>query len=66
MKANILSVVIIARDEEKKIGDAIRSALWADEVLVINHGSFDKTVSISEKAGARVITFPRDKEANFS
>lgn len=61
-----LSVIIVARDEERKIGGAIKSAKWADEVLVVDHGSNDKTASISEKGGARVITITRNKSANYS
>lgn len=50
-----ISAVIIARDEEAKIGNAIRSVLWADEVLVVDSGSVDETRSIAESLGARVI-----------
>jgi len=32
--SNLLSVVIIAKNEEKFIGDAIKSAEFADEILI--------------------------------
>src|SRR2546421_3991469 len=51
-----ISVVIIAGNEEEKIGDAIRSVAWADEVLVIDSESTDRTRGIAESMGARVIT----------
>lgn len=51
-----ISAVIIAGNEEEKIGDAIRSVDWADEVLVIDSESADRTREISEKLGARVIS----------
>lgn len=50
-----ISAVIIAGNEEEKIGDAIRSVDWADEVLVIDSESTDRTREIAEGMGARVI-----------
>jgi glycosyltransferase involved in cell wall biosynthesis len=51
-----ISAVIIAFDEEAKIGDAIRSLNWADEVLVVDGESTDSTKRIAEELGARVVT----------
>ena len=53
-----LSIVIIARDEERMIERAIASAMFADEVLVIDGGSTDATVEIAERAGVRVVERP--------
>lgn len=51
-----ISVFIIAQNEEDRIAEAIKSvAGFADEILVIDSGSSDNTVSISEKLGAKVI-----------
>ena len=50
-----LSVVIIARDEADRIGDAIGSVAFADEVVVLDSGSVDDTVGIARRAGARVV-----------
>lgn len=51
-----LSVVIIAFNEEKKIADCIRSVAGvAEEVLVVDSLSTDRTVTICESLGARVI-----------
>ena len=49
-----LSVVIIAFNEEKHIEDAVKSALFADEVLVLDSGSSDATCKIAQDLGARV------------
>lgn len=49
-----LSVYIIAFNEEDKIEDAVKSVLWADEVVVIDSYSNDRTVERAEKLGARV------------
>lgn len=58
-----VSVLIIALNEEKKIGRALQSASWADDLVVIDGGSSDSTVAICQKAGARVVTRRFD---NFS
>ncbi len=51
----MLSAVIIARDEADRIGAAIRSVSFADEVIVLDSGSADDTVAIARAAGARVV-----------
>lgn len=50
-----ISAVIIACNEEAKIADAIRSVDWADEILVIDSESSDRTREIAEGLGTRVI-----------
>jgi len=51
---NKLSVVIITKNEEKFIKEAINSSMFADEVLILDSGSTDKTCDIAKKMGARV------------
>jgi glycosyltransferase involved in cell wall biosynthesis len=51
---NKLSIVIITKNEEKFIADAVNSAVFADEVLVLDSGSEDQTCNIAKKIGARV------------
>ncbi len=51
-----LSVYIIAYNEEEKIADAVSSVVdWADEVVVIDSHSQDRTAEIAERMGARVV-----------
>jgi len=51
-----LSVFIITKNEEDRISDIIEAAKTiADEILVIDSGSTDKTCELSLKAGAKVI-----------
>jgi glycosyltransferase involved in cell wall biosynthesis len=41
-----LSVTIITRNEEKRIRDALESVVWADEIVVVDSGSTDRTIEI--------------------
>jgi glycosyltransferase involved in cell wall biosynthesis len=51
-----LSVVIITKNEEHNIHDCIHSALLlSSDVIVVDAGSTDDTISIAQKAGARII-----------
>lgn len=50
-----LSVVIITKNEEDKISRCIESVKWADEILVIDDESTDRTKEIVEGLSARVI-----------
>lgn len=49
-----ISLVIITLNEETHIERAIRSAPFADDVVVVDSFSTDRTVELAEKAGARV------------
>ena len=51
-----LTVAIIACDEADRIGEAIASAAFADEVLVVDGGSRDHTVAVARALGARVVS----------
>ncbi|MBN8827280.1 MAG: glycosyltransferase family 2 protein [Sphingobacteriia bacterium] len=51
-----ISVFIIAKNEEERIGKVINSVIdFVDEVIVIDSGSVDNTVKLSESLGAKVI-----------
>jgi glycosyltransferase involved in cell wall biosynthesis len=41
-----LSVCIITRNEEHNIKKCLESVSWADEIIVYDSGSIDKTVAI--------------------
>lgn len=51
-----LSIIILTRNEENDIEAAVQNA-WqcADEVLVVDSGSTDRTVELAKKNGARVV-----------
>jgi len=48
-----ISACIITLNEEENIGDAIESLAWADEIVVVDSGSTDKTVEIAKDIGAK-------------
>ncbi len=50
-----ITVAIIAKNEEKKIAKCLESVRWADEVVVVDGFSQDKTVEIANSYGAKVI-----------
>src|SRR3990167_2410133 len=49
-----ISVVISAWNEEKKIERVLKSVAWADEIIVIDNESTDKTAEIAKKHHAKV------------
>ena len=59
-----LSVIIPTFNEEDYIERALRSVRFADEILVIDSESTDKTVTIAENYGARVVQRPFDNFSN--
>jgi glycosyltransferase involved in cell wall biosynthesis len=53
-----LSVVIITRNEESNIGRTLASVAWADERIVVDSGSTDRTFDIARQKGAKVFEEP--------
>ena len=50
-----LSVVILTRNEEPRIARCLESVRWADDIVVVDGLSTDRTVEICRQFGARVI-----------
>jgi len=53
-----VSVYILTYNEENKIGQAIKSVSWADEIIVADSFSTDTTAEIAGSLGARVVQIP--------
>ena len=53
-----ISVAIVAMDEEANIGRTLASVAWADEIVLVDSGSKDRTCEIARERGARVIVEP--------
>lgn len=56
MNKNTISVVISAYNEEKKIQECLESIKWADEIIIVNSGSTDKTVDKAKKYTEKIFT----------
>ncbi len=50
-----LSVAIITKNEEANLRRTLESVRWANEIVVVDSGSTDKTVEIASAFGAKVI-----------
>jgi glycosyltransferase involved in cell wall biosynthesis len=64
-----VSVTIITLNEENNLPRAIRSVRWADEIVVVDSGSTDRTVELARELGAKVFTNPWQgygKQKNFA
>lgn len=57
-KRSPLSVYILAFNQEHKIRPAIESVLWADEVVLVDSGSTDRTAEIARDLGVKVCQVP--------
>jgi glycosyltransferase involved in cell wall biosynthesis len=53
-----LSVAIIARNEESNIGRTLASVAWADERIIVDSGSTDRTLDIAREHGAKIFQEP--------
>lgn len=65
MKKFKLSIVIIARDEEQMVKDCLESAVWADELVLLDTGSSDKTIEIAKSYGAKIV-LAESRERDFA
>lgn len=53
-----LTIGVLTLNEERRIARCLRSAAFADELVVVDSGSTDATVAIAESMGARVHRYP--------
>lgn len=53
-----VSVIVITRNSEAIIRRCLESASWADEIVVVEHGSTDRTAEICRELGAKVHQTP--------
>ncbi len=50
-----ISVVMPTLNESARVGESLAELSWADEVIVVDGGSSDRTVAIARRYGARVL-----------
>ena len=48
-----LSVAMIAMNEEANLSRTLESVCWADEIVVVDSGSKDRTIEIARSFGAK-------------
>ena len=53
-----VTVVVLTRDEEANIARCLASVEWAEQTVVVDSGSTDKTVPIARSLGADVVQQP--------
>jgi glycosyltransferase involved in cell wall biosynthesis len=53
-----LSVAVVSMNEEANIGRTLESVKWADEIVVVDSGSTDRTCEIAREYGSKVISEP--------
>lgn len=53
-----LTVGILTLNEEKRIAQCIKSAAFADQIVVVDSGSTDRTRDIAQSLGAQVHVYP--------
>lgn len=51
----MLAAIVLTFNEEQHLPDCLASLQWADEVIVFDSLSTDRTVAIAQAAGARVV-----------
>ncbi|HPM43517.1 MAG TPA: glycosyltransferase family 2 protein, partial [Candidatus Omnitrophota bacterium] len=57
-----ISVVVITKNEEDNIEPCLKSVSWADEIIVLDDNSIDKTVEIARKMTDKVFSRKMDIE----
>lgn len=55
-----ITAIVIAKNEEKMLGDCLKSVKWVDEIVLVDTGSTDKTVDIAKDFGAKIVNTDND------
>jgi (heptosyl)LPS beta-1,4-glucosyltransferase len=53
---NKISVIVITKDEERNISDCLSSVQWADEIIVVDSESTDKTIELAKQFTDKIFT----------
>lgn len=60
-----ISIVVITRNVEHNIKDCLESVQWADEVVIVDNHSTDKTLEIAKKYTASIYNDTWDMEGSI-
>ncbi len=69
MEKTPLSVVVLTHNSEKKLEDCLKSVSWADDIVIVDDLSTDKTLEIARRYTERVIVRKWDfegRQRNFA
>ena len=61
----MLSIVILTKNEENRIGVCLESVKWADEIIVCDNGSSDSTLEIAKKYTDKIFKVNGDNFADW-
>ncbi len=53
-----VACIVITKNEERNIADCLASVRWADDLIVVDAESSDKTVELARASGAKVFVRP--------
>ena len=53
----MISIVVIAKNEQDRLKTCLESIKWADEIVVLDNGSSDKTIEIAKKYTDKFFSF---------
>lgn len=56
----MLSVIIITKNEESRVKACLESVKWANEIIIVDQGSTDKTLDIAKQYGAKIFQSDSD------
>ncbi len=63
----MLSVVILTKNEEKNIIDCLEAVAWADEIIIVDDNSSDRTLEIVKSLeNKKIKTYKNDLNGDFS
>ena len=51
-----ISVIVITKNEEKNISECLKSVEWADEIIVVDTDSTDRTIELAKKFSESIFT----------
>lgn len=53
----MITIIVITKNEEERIKTCLESVKWADQLIIADNGSTDKTLEIAEKYTNEIIKF---------
>lgn len=63
----MISIIILTKNEEKNIIDCLETVLWADEIIIIDDYSTDRTIETAESLNNKIIKIYKNHlENDFS